>query len=109
MRESPIVDLIERLIGKGYLVRIYDKEVSLARIFGANKRYIENTIPHISCLVRESAQKVIDDAEVIVVGKKSPEFAEIVINLDKSKVVVDLVRIVSYPGECRSNYEGICW
>src|SRR5262249_20926394 len=109
LRESPIVDLIEGLIGKGYIVNIYDKEVVLARIFGANKRYIENTIPHISCLVKESAQKVIDDAELIVVGKKSPEFAEIVTNIDRSKIIIDLVRIVPYPGECRSNYEGICW
>jgi GDP-mannose 6-dehydrogenase len=109
LRESPIIDLIEKMIGKGYTVKMYDKEVALARIFGANKKYIEHTIPHIFYLVEESAQKVVDEAELIVVGKKSPEFTEIVASLDKEKVVIDLVRIISDPGECRSNYQGICW
>ena len=109
LRESPIVELIERLIGKGYVVRIYDREVSLARIFGANKRYIEDAIPHIACLMRESVQDVIHDAEVVVVGKKSPEFADAVANLEKDKIVVDLVRIGSETGKFHGNYEGICW
>jgi GDP-mannose 6-dehydrogenase len=109
LRESPIVDLIERLIGKGYTVSIYDEEVSLARIFGANKKYLEDAIPHIACLMHESVQEVINDAELIVVGKKSPEFAEIVASLDKEKLVIDLVRIVSDMAKYHGNYEGICW
>jgi len=109
LRESPIVDLVERLIGKGYIVKIYDKEVSLARIFGANKKYIKDTIPHIACLMRESVQEVIYDTELIVVGKKTPEFADLFASLDKDKVVIDLVRIMSDAGECHGNYEGICW
>src|SRR2546425_7739663 len=95
LRESPIVDLIERLIGKGYTVRIYDREVSLARIFGANKRYIEDAIPHIARLMQESVREAIQDAEVVVVGKKSPEFGDIVASLDEEKIVIDLVRISS--------------
>ena len=109
LRESPIVDLIERLIGKGYTVRIYDREVSLARIFGANKRYIEDAIPHIACLMQESVQSAIHDAEVVVVGKKSREFADIVASLDREKVVIDLVRIRSEIDKFDGNYEGICW
>lgn len=109
LRESPIVDLIERLIGKGYNVKIYDKEVSLAKIFGANKKYIEQVIPHIACLIEESAQKVVDHADLIVVGKKSPEFGAIVSGLERDKEVVDLVRILADPGKCASHYEGLCW
>jgi len=109
LRESPIVDLIERLIGKGYAVKIYDKEVSLARIFGANKRYIEEAIPHIAGLMHESVQEVIHDAEVVVVGKNSPEFVDIVAGLDEEKIVIDLVRISSGTRKVRGHYEGICW
>src|SRR2546427_9452160 len=64
LRESPLVDLVERLIGKGYSVKIYDKEVSVARIFGANKTYIEDAIPHIASLMHESVEAVISDAEL---------------------------------------------
>src|SRR5262245_48620711 len=109
LRESPIVDLIERLIGKGYTVKIYDKEVAFSKIFGTNKKHIEYTIPHIASLIKESVQQVIDDTDIVVVGKKSPEFADIVASLDKDKVVIDLVRILSDSGKYRGNYEGICW
>src|SRR5262249_32066080 len=109
LRESPTVDLIEKLIGKGYIVEIYDNEVAFAKIFGANKKYIEHVIPHISCLIKDSVQQVIDDTDLIVVGKKSPEFSDIVTGLDKSKVVIDLVRILSDAGKYHGNYEGICW
>src|SRR5262245_6512715 len=109
LRESPIVDLIERLIGKGYKVKVYDDDVAFSNIFGANKRYIEHVIPHIACLIKESVQQVVDDTDIIVVGKKSPGFADIVASLDKDKIVIDLVRILSDSGKYHSNYEGICW
>jgi GDP-mannose 6-dehydrogenase len=109
LRESPIVDLIERLIGKGYTIEIYDKEVTFARVFGANKEYIEQTIPHISCLIKGSMQQVIDDTDVVVVGKKTQEFADVVSGLGEDKTVIDLVRITSDSGKYPENYEGICW
>src|SRR5262249_22474961 len=64
-RESPIVDLIERLIGKGYEVKIYDNDITFAKVFGENKRYIEFVIPHIACLIEESVQQVIDNTDLI--------------------------------------------
>jgi GDP-mannose 6-dehydrogenase len=109
LRESPIIDLIERLIGKGYNVKIYDNEVAFAKIFGANKKYIEHVIPHIACLVKESIQQVVDNTDLIVVGKKSPEYADVVTSLNRDKVVIDLVRILSDSEKCHGNYEGICW
>jgi GDP-mannose 6-dehydrogenase len=108
LRESPIVELIEKLIGKGYTVNIYDKEVAFAKIFGANRVYIEHTIPHVSRLIKESVQQVLDEADVVVVSKKSPEFADIVENLAKDKMIIDLVRIMPELGN-GGNYEGICW
>jgi GDP-mannose 6-dehydrogenase len=76
LRESPTVSLIENLIGKGYSISIYDEEVSLARIHGANKRYIEDTIPHISSLLKERIEEVVDRSEVLVVAKKAKSFEE---------------------------------
>ena len=76
LRESPIVILAEALLGKGYQLSIYDKNVSIARLVGANKSYINEQIPHLSSLLRDSVDEVLRDAEVIVVGNAAPEFSE---------------------------------
>jgi len=109
LRESPIVSLVERLIGKGYSVSLYDKEVSLAKIFGSNKSYIESTIPHISCLMKDSIEDVIASSQVILLGKKNKHFLNAVAALNGEKVVVDLVRLLPDPQSRGKGYEGICW
>src|SRR6185437_11750659 len=76
LRESPIVILAEALLGKGYELRIYDRNVSLARLVGANKEYINTQIPHLSSLLCETIDEVIDHSDVIVVGNGAPEFSE---------------------------------
>src|SRR5262249_38076869 len=92
LRESPIVTLVERLIGKGLKLAIYDREVELARLFGANKEFIENEIPHISSLMREELQEVIETAEVIIIGKKDEEFQAAA--KASGRVIIDLVRLI---------------
>src|SRR4030095_15568374 len=77
LRESPMVTLIETLIGKGLKLSIYDREVQLARVFGSNKEYIEHEIPHISSLMRSTLTEVLDASEVIVIGKKDEEFRKV--------------------------------
>jgi GDP-mannose 6-dehydrogenase len=109
LRESPLVKLTETLLGKGYELRIYDRDVSLARLTGANKEYIEKEIPHLSCLLRKSLDEVIDFAEVLIVGNSNPEFAEILTRRRPEQIVVDLVRIFAEDGAAQPNYRGICW
>ncbi len=109
LRESPIVELVEKLIGKGYKISIYDKEVSMAKIFGSNKKYIEHAIPHISSLMKDSPLKVIENSEVIVLGNKTKEAEEIISRINGNKVVVDLVKVISNSKEMGRHYEGICW
>jgi GDP-mannose 6-dehydrogenase len=109
LRESPIAELIESLIGKGYQITIYDREVSLARLHGANKSYIDQTIPHICCLMRTSLESALDGSEAVVVAKRSPEFEETVRHLNGDHFVVDLVSILNESRDQKGGYEGICW
>src|SRR5437660_2673143 len=109
MRESPIVMLVETLIGKGYKVVIYDEEVALAKLVGANKSYIEETIPHISSLMVSSPREVIEVSDVVVVGKKNPQIHEAIIKYKDSKLLIDLVRLQPEVPDNSPNYDGICW
>ena len=108
LRESPMVALIEALIGKGMQLAIYDRDVSLARLFGANKEYIEREIPHVSRLMRASVGEVLEHAEVVIVGNKAEEFREAGARLRAEQTLIDLVRLFDAPPSS-GKYEGICW
>jgi GDP-mannose 6-dehydrogenase len=108
LRESPMVELAERLIGKGYDLRIYDRSVALASIRGANRDYIMNKIPHISRLMVPDIDQLLQHAGTIIIGNAAPEFKDVPRRLTERQTIVDLVRI------CNSRsvagvYEGICW
>lgn len=107
LRESPLVEVIEYLLGKGYELKLYDKNVSLAALTGANQDYILNHIPHISKLMASSMEEVLDFAETIVIGNGSAEFRTVPTELKMGQVIVDLVRIV--PNLSGEQYDGICW
>lgn len=109
LRESAIVHLVEKLIGKGYDLKIYDKNVSMARIIGANKQYIETVIPHISSLLTSNPDEILNHAELVIVGHGSPEFAEILKQVESSQKVIDLERIDHDAPNLNGNYQGICW
>jgi GDP-mannose 6-dehydrogenase len=108
LRESPVVELTERLLGKGFDLRIYDNNVSIARIHGANRDYILNRIPHISRLMVPSIGEVMSHAETIVIGNAAPEFRDVPKRLGEHQSVIDLVRI-SDSRSVAGVYEGICW
>jgi GDP-mannose 6-dehydrogenase len=109
LRESPSVALIETLIGKGFQVKIYDRDVSLARLFGANKRFIEKEIPHISCLMSSDVNEVITESDVIVVSKPSPEFQTALAAHAGDRLILDLARVSLNGATSAARYEGICW
>lgn len=109
LRESPMVALIETLIGKGLQLAIYDRDVQLARLFGANREYIEREIPHVSQLMRANIEEVLDHAEVLIIGNRAEEFREVVgTKLRDDQTLIDLVRLFD---DRRSGdaYQGICW
>jgi len=93
LRESPVVELIETLLGKGYSIKIYDKNVTLAKLYGANKEFIEKRIPHIAELMVEDINNILNHSEVVIIGNKSKEFVDILPKLKSEQYVIDLVRI----------------
>ena len=108
LRESPMVELAERLIGKGFDLRVYDKSVSLATIHGANRDYILNRIPHLSRLMVQDLDEVLAHAGTIVIGTAAPEFRDVAKRLADGQTLVDLVRICD-ARSVAGVYEGICW
>lgn len=109
LRESPLVELVERLIGKGLDIRIFDPEVSIARLVGANKRYIEEAIPHVSRLMRESIADTIRSADVIIVGQLGVEIeADFYATVSADQHVIDLTGKVT-PDGLAGSLEGSVW
>jgi GDP-mannose 6-dehydrogenase len=109
LRESPIDILAEALLGKGYQLCIYDRNVSLARLVGANREYINTQIPHLSSLLCDTVDEVLGKCEVIVVGNGSPEFADALKRTRADQIVIDLFRARVDREEIPAQYTGICW
>ncbi|MFN2400638.1 MAG: nucleotide sugar dehydrogenase [Gemmatimonadaceae bacterium] len=108
LRESPMVTLIENLIGKGLKLSIFDRDVSEASVMGSNREYIEREVPHIWTLVRPTIEQVLNDSDVVVIGNGSREFREVEGKLQDGQVVIDLVRAFGSRTSDR-RYQGICW
>ncbi len=109
LRESPMVILAEALLGKGLQLRIYDRSVSLARLVGANREYINQQIPHLSSLLCDRIDDVLAHADVIVVGNAAAEFGDALRRTRPDQHVIDLVRANVDREKIAAHYEGICW
>ncbi len=109
LRESPLVDLVERLIGKGMNLKIYDPEVRISQLMGANKRYIEEVVPHIGTLMCESVEEAMQDASIVVVGLSGKEIMdELRKHARDEQFILDLVGIAEAERP-KGEYRGICW
>lgn len=108
LRESPVIEVIERLIGKGFDLRIYDKNVNIASLVGVNRDFILNRIPHISRLMVSNIDEVLDHAQTVVIGNKDPDFRSVPGRLRDGQRLVDFVRITDGRSE-NGKYDGICW
>ncbi len=109
LRESPMVSLAEMLIGKGVRLRIYDRNVSIARLVGANKQYIEEQIRHLSSLMVGSIDELLDESDVIVIGNQGPEFVEALARVRDDQIVIDLVKLPVPASQRPQGYRGLCW
>jgi GDP-mannose 6-dehydrogenase len=108
LRESPLVEMIETLLGKGYAVRVYDRNVAVARLVGANKRFMDEHIPHLASLLVDTPEELADHAEVLVIGHASPELPALLARMRSDQFVVDLVAGAK-DVPMAPKYEGICW
>jgi GDP-mannose 6-dehydrogenase len=110
LRESPQVQLVKRLLGEGYEVRVWDRDVSLGRLAGSNRQHIEEVIPHIGSLLSADLEDVLKWGEVVIVGNKSAKKEELARYLSKDQIVIDLVNLnKALRADGVSPYEGICW
>ena len=107
LRESPVIEVIERLIGKGYDLRIYDRNVNVAKLVGANRDFILNRIPHISRLMVGEIGEVLEHAQTVVIGNNDPDFHAVPGRLRHDQTLIDLVRICDN-GSKKGNYAGVC-
>jgi GDP-mannose 6-dehydrogenase len=108
LRESPMVELVERLLGKGMELSIYDRNVSEGGLLGANQEFIERHIPHIWSLMRDDMDEVLDSSDTLILGNKDPEFRGLQ-DRSSGQRVIDLARVFDGPVSNGSGYEGICW
>lgn len=108
LRESPLVTLAERFIGKGLDLRIYDPEVNLSRLMGANRRFIEEAIPHIAALMTNDVADLVSRSQTLVVGLKTPE---VLTALESTRPEQLLLDVAGLPGrdKLKARYQGICW
>jgi GDP-mannose 6-dehydrogenase len=109
VRESPLVPLVETLVGRGYQVSVYDEQVNPERLIGANKSFLERELPHIASLMRSSIAEVVEQAEVVVVSNSSAAFQAVPQLIREDQVLIDLVGIAGARSDIRGIYEGICW
>lgn len=109
LRESPLVEIVERLIGKGYDVKVYDPNVSLAKVVGANKEYINNHIPHISRVLVDDIREILDNSKVIVIVNKFDSIEKCLVEaIDKTEVIfIDYTRLDESRTFDRGNYHGM--
>lgn len=107
LRESPTVELVEQLIGKGFHVRVYDPHVSISRLTGANKAYIDRELPHIATLLVDDVASLAADSDVLVATKRSGQYAEALAAVREDQVIVDLVRIFRHEHQIGSSYDAL--
>lgn len=109
VRESPMVTLVETLVGRGYQVRIFDDKLELSKLIGANKSFLEQELPHIASLMCASIHELVETSDVLVVANGSEAFGDVPKLMREDQILIDLVGIAKANGKIYGIYEGICW
>lgn len=106
LRNSPMVELAESLLGKGFLIRIFDSNINTSQLLGANREYISNHLPHLTSLLEKDIESVVKNSDLILINHRDEEFKKAIFDYP-DKEFIDLVHILK--GVKPENYEGLCW
>jgi GDP-mannose 6-dehydrogenase len=109
LRESPTITMTETLLGRGYKIRIFDEQLQLSRLVGANKLFLEKELPHIASLLCTTMEQLIEESEVIVIANGSKSFTQVANMINQNQVLIDLTGIGRIDKDVNIKYEGICW
>jgi GDP-mannose 6-dehydrogenase len=109
LRESPTITLAETLLGRGYKIRIFDENLQLSRLIGANKLFLEKELPHIASLLCTSIEQLVAEAEVVVIANGSKSFQKVPELMKENQILIDLTGVAKTGAAGNENYEGICW
>jgi len=109
LRESPSCQLVKALVEGGKQVRVYDPQVDLERLIGANRVYVESALPELPRLLVGSLEEVLASSQVVVIAGRRPEFAGVVRRLKRSQAVIDLVGLLEPGQAARVRIQGLCW
>jgi GDP-mannose 6-dehydrogenase len=109
LRGSPVIRIVETLVGKGYEVSIYDANIDLDRIIGTNRQFLEKEVPYLPSILKSSIDQVMDSSDVIVIANRSREFAAVIDSIRPGQVLVDVVGITERTPPVKGKYFGICW
>lgn len=109
VRESPVIPLIETLVGRGYQVTVYDDQIQFNKLMGANKSYLEQEMPHITSLMCSSLEETVKQADAVVITNASSIFKQVPEKLKREQILIDLVGIARNNPNMEGAYEGICW
>ena len=110
LRESPLVHLIKLLIGEGIKIQIWDRDVSLGRLVGSNRQYIEDVIPHIGSLLCSTLEEVVRNSEAVLIGTRAVDAQTLRGLLRREQAVIDLINLnPSERTKESARHDGICW
>ena len=110
VRESPVVPIIETLLGRGYSITVFDENVVPNQLIGSNRAFLDRELPHIASLMRKTIDEVIADSEVLVLTNNSSTFGKVAQQAREDQIIVDFVGNSKANCETRNgNYRGICW
>lgn len=109
LRESPTVELVETLLGKGFSIKVYDQNVSLAKLVGSNKAFIEQALPHVADLLTQNTDELLAHSDVLIIANHDREFIPILEKAGCDRIIFDLVRLLPEHMRQTMNYHGFCW